>query len=184
VGDWHLFSGIVTDNGNSGYHDCELMTGYIFGSKYTSLFFADAVRKEIILFGKGYWGNGDYQGMDPKFFDGMIDDVRIYNRPLSEQELLELYDMATPAAEKKTQNNVSFIEGYIVKNVLHLNTPHRRKVSVRFYSSSGRCIGEVTGRLLQKGHNSMPLPFQAAGGVYTVRITAPGLEYTTHIVVM
>jgi hypothetical protein len=53
VGDWHLFTGVVTDNGNKGYHDCNLMTGYIFGSQNSSLFFADAVKKEIIMFGKG-----------------------------------------------------------------------------------------------------------------------------------
>lgn len=183
MGDWHLFTGVVTDNGNKGYHDCNLMTGYVFGSKYTSLFFADAVKKEIIMFGKGYWGNGDYQGMDPKFFDGMIDDVRIYNRPLTELEIEELYDMTTPVTKNNYDNQLSLFKSYMHGGVLHLRMPNQQKADIKLFSPSGRCVFEINDRFLHKGNNHVSPPVQIGGGVYIVRISGKDLDHKQLVVV-
>ncbi len=183
MGDWHLFTGIVTDNGNKGYHDCNLMTGYVFGSQHTSLFFADAVKKEIIMFGKGYWGNGDYQGMDPKFYDGMIDDIRIYNRPLNEQEIEELYDMTTPVIKNNCDSQLSPYKSYMHSGVLHLRMPDRQKVAIKLFSLSGRCVFEIKDMFLNMGNNQMSLPAQTGGGVNVIRISGEHIDYKQHIVV-
>ena len=183
MGDWHLFTGVVTDNGNKGYHDCNLMTGYIFGNKYSSLFFADAVKKEIILFGKGYWGNGDYQGMDPKFFDGMIDDVRVYNRPLTEQEIEELYDMTTPVIKGKYDNQISPLKSYLRGNILHLRMRNQQKVDIKLFSPSGRCVFEIKDKVLHKGINHVSFPVQIGKGVYIIRISGKYLDQKQKIVI-
>ena len=183
MGDWHLFTGVVTDNGNKGYHDCNLMTGYIFGSQYSSFFFADAVKKEIIMFGKGYWGNGDYQGMDTKFYDGMIDDVRVYNRPLTEQEIEELYDMTTPVIKSNYDNQTLPFRSYMNGNVLHLRMHNQQKVDIKLFSSSGRCVFEVDDKFLHKGTNHVSLPAQMGRGVYIIRINGKYLDQKQKIVV-
>ena len=182
MGDWHLFTGVVTDNGNKGYYDCNLMTNYIFGGQNTSLFFADAVKKEIIMFGKGYWGNGDYQGMDTKFFDGMIDDVRVYNRPLTEQEIEELYDMTTPVIKNNYDNQLLLFKSYMHGGVLHLGMTDQLKADITLFSPSGRCVFEIKDRFLHKGNNHVSVPAHIGGGVYIIRISGKYLDQRQQIV--
>ena len=170
MGSWHLFTGVVTDNGNKGYHDCEQMTGYIFGSQNSSLFFGDAVKKEIILFGKGYWGNGDYQGMDTKYFDGMIDDVRIYNRPLSGQEIQALYDMTTPVKNEKKHHAKVIMNSAVHKNTLVITCQNQQTVDVTLVTLSGRLVLALQNSALNKGHTHLSVPTQLGAGLYLLHI--------------
>jgi len=43
----------------------------------------------------GRWWCGDVRGWPAKFFNGIIDDIRIYHRPLSEDEIISLYEEGT-----------------------------------------------------------------------------------------
>lgn len=58
---------------------------YNFGDDSDSYFFADATSRAVMWLGRSFWGQYD------TYFDGMIDDVRIYDRPLSSEEAGELY---------------------------------------------------------------------------------------------
>ncbi|MDP3996219.1 MAG: LamG-like jellyroll fold domain-containing protein, partial [bacterium] len=39
------------------------------------------------------WTIGNYPGLSSRFFNGLLDDVRIYSRALSASEIKQLYNM-------------------------------------------------------------------------------------------
>jgi len=86
-GEWHHFVAVVGENYNTGYLDGQELANrnYNFGNSSYSQFFADVIKHEALWIGRGYW-NGN-----TVFFDGAIDDIRIYDKPLSAQEVQELY---------------------------------------------------------------------------------------------
>lgn len=91
LGEWHHFVAVVGPDYNTGYFDGEEMTSrwYNFGNASYSQFFEDAVMHEALWIGRGYWDE------EPMYFDGAIDDVRIYDGPLSADEVSALYGGTT-----------------------------------------------------------------------------------------
>jgi hypothetical protein len=94
VGKWYHFVAVVGEDYNTGYLNGEEMTErhYNFGNSQYSEFFEDAVSHEVAWIGKGYWDAKN----DPTptvYYDGKIDDVRLYNKPLSAEEVLDLYTL-------------------------------------------------------------------------------------------
>ncbi len=96
-GIWYHFVAIVGYLKNIGYN-----TGYLngkeiinrrynFGNALKAEFFQDAIMHESLFFGKGFWNK------EVLYFDGIIDDVRIYDRPLSTEEVHILYDLGESA---------------------------------------------------------------------------------------
>jgi hypothetical protein len=87
---WYHFVAVVGEDFNTGYLDGKPMEylNYNFGTRKTSQFFEDAWSDDVIWLGKGYWD------AEPYYLDGTIDDLRIYNRALSANEVGELYEMA------------------------------------------------------------------------------------------
>jgi len=86
-GEWHHFVAVVGEDYNTGYLDGQEMVNrnYNFGNSSYSQFFADVIKHETLWIGRGYWRGNSV------FFDGAIDDIRIYDKPLSAQEVQELY---------------------------------------------------------------------------------------------
>lgn len=88
---WYHFVAVVGEDGNTGYLNGIEMTGrnYNLGSnKSFSNFFYDVPVKELLSLGYGRYGQED-----PFFtFNGSIDEVRIYDRPLNSAESKELYE--------------------------------------------------------------------------------------------
>lgn len=86
-GKWYHFVAVVGVDFNTGYLNGEEMVNrkYNFGDWTDSEFFADALSDEKLWIGKGLWG------MNPIYFDGQIDDIRIYNKTLSSEEVNLLY---------------------------------------------------------------------------------------------
>jgi len=89
--EWHHFVAVVGENFNTGYINGQEMTGrrYSFGDETYSQFFEDAVLHEKLWLGKGYWDE------TVQHFDGAIDELRIYDRPLSKEEVQTLYSDTT-----------------------------------------------------------------------------------------
>lgn len=87
TGQWIHFVAVVGEDFNTGYLNGQEMTNrfYNFADAGASQFFEDAVVHEKLWLGKGYWDE------TVQHFDGMIDDIRIYDRPLTSQEVEELY---------------------------------------------------------------------------------------------
>jgi len=59
---------------------------YNFGSTQTHEFFSDALSHENLWIGRGYWN------MANMYFDGAIDEVMVFDHPLSAQEVTTLYN--------------------------------------------------------------------------------------------
>jgi hypothetical protein len=92
-GEWYHFVAVVGYYKDIGYN-----TGYLngkeiinrhynFGNAFTAEFFQDAAMHESLFLGKGFWNK------EVLYFDGIIDDVRIYDRPLSTEEINHLYHL-------------------------------------------------------------------------------------------
>lgn len=87
VGEWQHYVAVVGENYNTGYLNGKEMTDrrYNFGNSNYSQFFEDAVVHEKLWLGKGHWDRTN------QYFDGAIDELRIYDRALSASEIMNLY---------------------------------------------------------------------------------------------
>jgi hypothetical protein len=90
-GIWYHFVAVVGEDYNTGFlNGIEMINRrYNFGNNFYSQFFEDAVVDEALWFGRGYWDARN--DPSPIYFDGAIDDIRIYSKPLSSEEVLDLY---------------------------------------------------------------------------------------------
>lgn len=91
---WYHFVAVISESGNIGYLNGAEITNrrYNLGSdeSYT-IFFNDVPDKEMLSI-----GYGRYSQEEPYYsFNGNIDNVMIYNRALSEEEITELYNMGS-----------------------------------------------------------------------------------------
>ena len=90
AGEWYSFVGVVSATGNTGYLDALEMTDrhYNFGNATTTSFFSAVTPPSNALWvGKGFLGN-DIRAMH---FNGLIQNVRIFDQPLTSQQVAELY---------------------------------------------------------------------------------------------
>ncbi len=89
-GEWYHYVAIVGDDFNTGYLNGEEINfrHYNFGGASASQFFNDANKHEKMWIGKGFWNH-----RKETFLNGSIDDLRIYNAPLSGDDVKKLYQM-------------------------------------------------------------------------------------------
>ncbi|HMA84023.1 MAG TPA: LamG domain-containing protein [Candidatus Thermoplasmatota archaeon] len=91
--EWHHFVVVVGYYNNIRYNTGYLDGGeifdrhYNFANAFTAEFFKDAVMHESLFLGKGFWNK------EVHYFDGKIDDLRIYDRPLTTEEVVLLYNL-------------------------------------------------------------------------------------------
>ncbi len=90
-GEWYHFVAVVGEDYNTGYLNGEEMVdrNYNFGTSSYSQFFENAVKHEALWMGRGYWDARD--DPTPLYTEGAIDDVRIYERALTSEEVADLY---------------------------------------------------------------------------------------------
>ena len=89
-GEWYHFVAVVGENYNTGYLNGEEVSyrNYNFSSADASQFFSNALSHDRLWIGKGFW---DYA--KEIYFDGYVDDVRIYNVALNAKEVMKLYKL-------------------------------------------------------------------------------------------
>ena len=85
---WHHIVVVVGEKWNTGYLNGHEMTNrrYNFGNASYSQFFEDAIAHEKLWLGKGYWDR------TVQHFKGAIDELKIYNRPLTAEEIKQMYN--------------------------------------------------------------------------------------------
>ncbi len=87
---WYHFAVVVSENGNTGYLDGVEMTNrqYNFGNSKDSSFLDDIPGEERFMLGYGRSAREVWP--DFVYFKGALDDFRVYDRPLSADEIKEL----------------------------------------------------------------------------------------------
>ncbi len=85
---WYHYVVTVGEDYNIGYLNGQELSNrrYNFQTDSTSLFFKDFISHDKMWIGKGFWKDKEV------YFNGLIDDVKIYNKPLNLDEAKELYN--------------------------------------------------------------------------------------------
>jgi hypothetical protein len=91
---------------NTGYLDGQEMVrdattppacDYNFGNETVRQFFADVADKRVCWLGRGFLSNRPAQ----QYLHGAIDELRIYERPLSGAEILTYYNSVSPRVPRR-----------------------------------------------------------------------------------
>ena len=90
---WYHFAVVVGPGGNTGYLNGLEMTDrhYNFGGPTTRRFFSDVPNKQVLWLGRGRFA----YGTDEQYHNGAIDEVRIYSRSLSADDIGAYYSWMT-----------------------------------------------------------------------------------------
>jgi len=91
TGQWHHIASTTSETGTHVYLNNEEIFGsgdltWQFGDETIRRFIGDVVSQEVVWFGKGLWNN------EHQFFEGVIDEFKIWNRALSQEEVAEEYE--------------------------------------------------------------------------------------------
>ena len=131
-GEWHHFVAVVGENYNTGYLDGVEMINrrYNFGNELYSQFFEDALLHENLWIGRGYWDRNDM------YFDGKIDELRIYDRPLTANEVWQLYtDTTTTGIHDQGGMNQTF--------QVYPNPSDGPEISIAFTDKKKTVVGKL-----------------------------------------
>jgi hypothetical protein len=103
AGEWHHFVAVVGSDYNTGFLNGKEMTRrkYNFGNDSYSQFFSDALAHEKLWLGKGHWDR------TTQYFNGAIDELRIYDKPLSSSEVKKLYEQKAHTTYKGPVKQIS-----------------------------------------------------------------------------
>lgn len=105
---WYHFAAVVGPEGNTGYLNGVELTGRRYnlgsGEDHTD-FFSSVTSRELLALGYGRYGR------NPAFFHlkGGLDDVRIYNRPLTGKEVQALFSMGSVSSLESTHPADAFL---------------------------------------------------------------------------
>ena len=97
AGQWYTFVGVVSSTGNTGYLNGQELYDrhYNFGDPNTTDFFSSVTNPSNALWvGKGFLGDT----FTPMYFNGLIQNVQIYNTPLTGDQIKDLYSVPEPSS--------------------------------------------------------------------------------------
>jgi hypothetical protein len=138
-GEWHHIVVVVGKDYNTGYLNGKEMNNrqYNFGDNTYSQFFEDAIEHEKLWLGKGHWDE------TTQYYDGAIDELRIYQKPLTQEEVTELYT-AVVATSVKPQNNPTDISLYPIPSDDEIFYDLRNAIinvkTIRLTDTNGRIV--------------------------------------------
>lgn len=130
---------------------------------------------------------GDFPGA-PEYFNGKIDDVALYSRALTDEDILELYSQTTGIQGSPTVDVFSM--GSAVPNPTNsqvsidysLAAPEFVRLAV--YDVSGRLVARLAeGRMEQGKHTLQWSPNGIGSGIYLFRLEAAGQKRVAKVVV-
>lgn len=158
-GNWHHVIVVVDGVNNTIYVDGEEQEiTYKTGSATTSGYFLNVGGDREITIGKrGYPGS-------PVFFDGLLDDVRIYNRGLSSQEIKNLYEASLYTRYFYIDN----VSRDILENIVTSggeDDPSTQKLTIGVDWEGGRSMSLVEYMTRNNPQNYMQTDWTGGGGV-------------------
>jgi hypothetical protein len=134
------------------------------------------------MIGAGQLHNGNLS--DNEFFDGCIDDIRIYNRALSGEEILQLYNEVVGIRPERPFPVDGFVLHQNYPNPFNPGTtiryrlPRTARVTLNIYNSSGQKIYTLVNAKQAPGEYSViwngfdSFEKEAASGVYIYQLQA------------
>jgi hypothetical protein len=162
-GKWYHFVAVVGEDFNTGYLNGEPMEfiNYNFGNSSYSQFFEDARSKSVMWLGKGYWD------AEPYYLDGAVDELRIYNRPLSAEEVKYLYATTlSTGIEPSDQPVVASIYPNPAVDMLYLEWPARPDLTIERL-----IITDIRGQVLKVNEPAMAIELDGLDpGMYFIII--------------
>ncbi len=174
---WYHFVAVVGPDGNTGYLDGKELTARRYNlnsnATYTDFFSSVTSRQQLSL------GYGRY-GRDPLFytFEGALDDVRIYNRPLGEQEVKALYalgkatDIIDPTPRSEGLNlKQNYPNPFADKTTIRWSTGHAGVTLLDVFDINGRLLTSMVHGFSERGSHEMQFDGSSlAPGVYVYRL--------------
>ena len=165
---WHSITGVV----EAGVFGKIYLDGYLVGEDYTSIPFQINPTGDLYIARDGYGdGIATYQC---ERWNGAIDEVRIYNRVLTEGEIIDIFE-DTPTAIKKIESQYSDISIFPNPSggifTINLNF---EPLAVDIYDITGKKVLETT-------KNVFDLKAETKG-IYIVKIKTKNQTYTKRIV--
>lgn len=125
---WHHYVVVVGENSNTGYlNGRELVDRrYNFGTSSYSQFFADAVSHKKLWLGKGHWDR------TVQYYDGAIDELKIFDQALSGSEVKQLYEDQTPVSREDipAQKDAFQLHPNPASHVVYYNVPDTKQERV------------------------------------------------------
>ena len=142
-GQWYHYVAVVGSNFNTGYLNGQLMADrkYNFGTPSTHEFFSDALAHENLWIGKGYWDTNEM------FFDGAIDEIKIFDHPLNHAEVEALYTEGNPlsigdlGSGEITGPSIYPNHTNAIINIEFSEAP-QQTVSVKLFNSMGELVSQ------------------------------------------
>lgn len=144
-GVWYHYVAIVGPNYNTGYLNGDLMIDrkYNFGDQNSHEFFAHARSREALWIGKGHWDTNDM------YFKGSIDEIKIFDYPLSAAQVDSLYHEGVPVivTDIPTADAGPKIDVYPnpAGDVLNLNLKNHngQQLTFNLYNTSGFLVRQL-----------------------------------------
>jgi hypothetical protein len=195
VDTWYHFVAVVGESFNTGYLDgVELVNrNYNFGGPNDSVFFKNVPNVGMCFIGKGYFANFP----NPCYFDGAIDDVRIYRKPLdaanvahlfwkgrSKEESKELTVTRRSIAGASSGNSAASLEirrdPGVVASRIRMSLSERTSARLQIFGVDGRLVstllneevGPGTREVTWNGRDGSGRP--VASGAYFCRLETSG----------
>lgn len=171
TGKWNHIVIVVGEDYNTGYLNGEEMTNrrYNFGNSGHSQFFEDARKHEVLWLGKGHWDRTE------QFFKGAIDEIRIYDRSLAEDEVEDLYGEALGATNLTQQiedeKEVIFYPNPVMQTLNYdIRIEGIVRADVEIIDNTGKLMMKKSGLLSSGSINIQSLK----PGLYTLIFTTSG----------
>ena len=142
-GKWYHYVAVVGSNFNTGYLNGQIMTDrhYNFGNSNTHEFFSDALSPENLMIGKGYWDSNEM------FFMGAIDEIKVFDHPLTQEEVDLLYMEGNPLSVFQQEGDNSAMSIYpnpaSEKLNLDISRYFNNPLTFSIYSSTGVLVYQL-----------------------------------------
>jgi len=145
-GKWNHIVIVVGENYNTGFLNGEEMTHrrYNFGNSTYSQFFEDAVKHEILWLGKGHWDGTE------QYFQGAIDELKIFNRTLSKNDISNIYKDTSGFVNSYFQQHINKNPFTIYPNPASnriqytIHTEISKPASLELLNSAGKSVLRIT----------------------------------------
>lgn len=163
---WHCITGVV----EAGVSGKIYLDGYLVGEDYTSIPTQINPTGDLYIARDGY---GDGSTAPVERWNGAIDEIRIYNRVLTEEEIIDIYE-DTPTLVKRIDNQDNQIS--ILPN------PSNGLFSVKAKGLEKVEVYNITGKQILSVNSSVLDLTEYPNGIYFVKVYMEGKFQTKRIV--